>query len=178
MLFLSFLLFVFYNNKQSGRVMKSAKLFSTLNSLSVIGEKFKHINRGGCGAFALYLSKELDKRNIKHDILWIGDDYHNAEKVIRNTFQSNSNVTLEDFSDNGIFLSHVMVRIGKKFIDSEGVYKGFDNTRWSHRRVLSKVSNKELFKLVDNPKGWNDTFNRKLMPKIKKDIKKIMEKAD
>ena len=158
--------------------MKRDKLFSVLSKLSVINQKYSNINRGGCGVFALYLSKELDKRNIKHDILWIGDDYHNAEKVIRNTFQSNSNVTLEDFSDNGIFLSHVMVKIGKKFIDSEGVYKGFDNTRWSHRRVLSKMSNKELFKLVDSSHGWNDTFQRKLIPKIKKDIKKVMENLE
>lgn len=160
--------------------MKSSKLLSALESLSVIGDKYKRINAGGCGVFALYLSEELEKRNVKHEIVWIGETWNNSKRVIRDVLKSNSNLTLQVFNDNGVYLSHVMIKVGKRYVDAEGVFTGFNNTYWAarNRYVLAKIKKKELSMLVESPDGWNPDFNRGLMPKIKKQVKKIMEKAD
>ena len=160
--------------------MKSAKLFSVLNELGKISKKYPTINYGGCGAFALYVSDELNKRNIKHDIAWIGSawDIRETKREIRKIFKSNSYVNLRDFNDNGIYLSHAMIKIKNNFIDAEGVFNGFENAGWNLREVIATIKTDELRMLVNDEEGWNDSFNRKNMPKIKKDIEKIMEKLD
>jgi hypothetical protein len=160
--------------------MKSAKLVSVLNELGKISKKYPTINCGGCGAFALYVSDELNKRNVKHDIAWIGDTFgnNNVKREIKKIFKNNSYVNLTEFNCNGIYLSHVMIKIKSNFIDSEGVFNGFNNTSWGYRQVITTIKTDELRMLVNNEEGWNNYFNRKNMPKLKKDIEKIMKKLD
>ena len=160
--------------------MKSTKLVSVLNELGKISKKYPTINYGGCGAFALYVSDELNKRNIKHDIAWIGNTFGNSsmKKEIREIFKSNSYVNLVEFNRNGIYLSHAMIKIKNNFVDAEGVFNGFNNTNWTYREVLATIKTDELRMLVNDEQGWNDEFNRKNMPKLKKDIEKIMKKLD
>lgn len=161
--------------------MNSAKLLSVLNSLSAVKESFYTINWGGCGVFALYLSDELNNRNIKHEIIWIGDSGNSvrtAKNRIQKVFKNNSNASLQHFRDCNVSLSHVMIRIGRKYIDATGVAIGFENTDWSYRSILTKMSNDELRSLVNEPKGWNDSFNRSLIPKVKEQIETIMKNLD
>jgi hypothetical protein len=160
--------------------MKTSKLLRALESLSIISDKYKSINAGGCGVFALYLSEELEKRNVKHEIVWIGETCNNSKRVIRDVLNSNSNFNLQIFNENGVYLSHVMIKVGKRYVDAEGVFTGFNNTYWAARNrfVLAKITKKELSMLVESPEGWNPSFNRGLMPKIKKQVKKIIETAD
>jgi hypothetical protein len=162
--------------------MKSAKLLSVLNGLSIIEKKYSEVNCGGCGAVALYISDELNKRDIKHDIVWIGDSFFVNKKLIKSILKSNTNVTLGEFNNNGIYLSHAMIRIRKGlnyyFVDATGVYNGFKNTEWKHRDILAKLKFEELKPLVDSADGWNEMFNRNDMPKIKTLVKDIMKKLD
>ena len=162
--------------------MKSAKLISVLEGLSIVKKTYRSVNCGGCGAVALYVSNELNKRDIKHDIVWIGDSYNKHKKMVKSILKSNTNVTLSEFNNNGIYLSHVMIRIKRGsnyyFVDGTGVYNGFDNTEWAYREVITTLKPKELKSLVDSEDGWNDAFNRNNMPKIKKLVNKVMEKLD
>jgi hypothetical protein len=120
----------------------------------------------------LYISEELNKREIKHDIVWIGNHYTN-KKQIKDIFTNNSSPSLSEFGENGIFLSHVMIKVKKYFIDGSGVFKGYDNTEWTHRSVVTKLKIEQLKTLVSSPDGWNDKFDRKHMPKIKKLVNKV-----
>lgn len=152
--------------------MKAKKLVSVLKGLSIVKDKYPKVNCGGCGAVALYISQELNKREIKHDIVWIGNSYTN-KKQIKDIFTNNSNPSLSEFSENGIFLSHVMIKVKKYFIDGSGVFKGYDNTEWTHRSVVTKLKIEQLNALVSSPDGWNDRFDRSDMPKIKKLVNKV-----
>lgn len=159
--------------------MKAAKLIPIFDELSAIKNKYPKVNCGGCGAVALYISEELNKREIKHEIVWIGNVERRAYKsVIKEIITECDEPTLVEFNDNGIYLSHIMIKVGNYFVDGTGAYKGFQNTTWSHRQIITKLKTKTLRCLVESEEGWNDAFNRNNMPKIKKMVKKTMEKID
>jgi hypothetical protein len=162
--------------------MSFSKLFAVLRTeMPLVKSKFPRINSGGCGAFALFLSNELTKRNIKHKIVWIGDAFRGEEKKlgkkIHSIFNENGRPTLNHFNDNGIYLTHAMVVINGKFVDATGVYDKFDDTNWCYgnRSVLTKITNEQLKNLVASPEGWNPSFDRELMPRVKKQVEKILK---
>jgi hypothetical protein len=159
--------------------MGFSELYNVLkNDIPSVKAKFERINSGGCGAFALFLSDELNKRNIKHKIVWVGDSFRDEKKKIakqiHSIFGANKKPSLSDFNHNGIYLTHVMIVIDGKFVDATGLYDSFDETEWSYRSVLTELSNEQLRVLVENPNGWNALFDRELIPKVKNMVVDIM----
>lgn len=159
--------------------MSFTKLFEVLsNDIPLVKAKFERINSGGCGAFALFLSNELNKRNVNHKIVWVGNSFRGEEKKIakqiHSIFGANKNPSLLYFNSNGIYLTHAMIVINGKFVDATGVYGSFDETNWSYRSVLTEISNEQLRVLVENPNGWNKSFDRNLIPKVEDMVIDIM----
>jgi hypothetical protein len=159
--------------------MSIKKIIPIINELKIIDKNFTAVNAGGCGVVALLISNELTKRNIKHDIVWIGYNSQNVKSVIKKTLKETNNPSLHQISNNGASLVHAMVKIGKdNFIDSTGVTKGFINTQWWAYSVHTKINIELLKSMALNPSGWNTTFNRIQIPKIEKTIKKTLKKLD
>jgi hypothetical protein len=158
-------------------------LFEVLkNDIPQVEERFDRINAGGCGVFALSLSDELNKKDIAHKIVWIGDALRNEteelHKKIHHIFESNENLTLDTFNNKGLYLSHVMVVIDGKYIDATGLYDGFSQTSWLHRKVITEITNEQLRILADNEDGWNCSFDRELIPNVKEMVVDIMTKIN
>ena len=157
-------------------------LYSALNSeLPYIDMHFPDLNCGGCGAFALYLSKELDKIGVDHSIVWIGENYGDCDEdtheLLHSVFHDNgqwSNVT--NFHDVDISLTHIMIDIDGYLVDSTGVYMSLDDTEFYMKSELGVITQEQLEWLVSNPEGWNSWFNRDDMPKVNKMVKKAMKK--
>ena len=154
--------------------MSTKKIIEVLDGLKVIDKKFDYVNCGGCGVVALFISEELTKYNIKHDIIWIAYPNQKVKSVLKKTLKTNSNPSLYDI--NGATLVHAMIRIGRdKFVDSTGVTKGFNNTEWWRYNNLTKVDIEILRTLALNPNGWNSSFNRSQIKPIKKIVKKTLK---
>jgi hypothetical protein len=161
--------------------MEVDKVISVFSELSIIQKKFERINSGGCGVVALCISEELNKRNIKHDIVWIGNFGSSAKdkKKLDKVIKGNSAPTLNDFNKTGVYLQHAMIRFNNfYFIDGSGVYEGYQNTKHSYLEIVTKIETNVLKSLVDCPYGWNPMFDRQFIPKIKRIIKKTLLKLD
>lgn len=159
-------------------------LYSALNSeLPIVKDNFPEINYGGCGVFALFLSKELDKLGIEHSITWIGqyegyDSDYNTHDLIHSIFDDNGSKTnVCDFHNNDLTLSHIMVVIDGYLVDATGVYLDLDDADWGNREELAIITQKQLELLVSKPDGWNDWFDRDNIPNVGKMVKKIMKKV-
>lgn len=105
-------------------------------------ENIKWVKPGGCGFVAYYVSDYLDSQNIKYDIvrLHIG--------------------RYENF--------HYMVKVGDYYIDKNGMFSRY------HPLLLfldhSIISKDSLRVRIDDPKIWNNKFDRADTSKLKSQI--------
>jgi hypothetical protein len=145
-------------------------------ALPQVKKKFPSINFGGCGVFANLLANELDKLGVKYKIVWIGS-HRRHKKIIKQTFNHYGGlVTLNEFNEQEVFLAHVMIKIGKTYIDASGVYNSFKETQWSYRCVICDITKEQLEFITLTSIGWNTSFNRNQIPRVEKEVKKIFEK--
>lgn len=145
--------------------------------LPKVKEKFPTINWGGCGVFANLLATELDKLGVKYKIIWIGDDSKHKKDIKRIFKDKGNDVCLLDFNNEFIWVSHIMIKIGRKFIDASGIYENFKTTEWNHREVICEITKKELELISLSNHGWNCSFNRTQIPKVERELKKIFKKV-
>jgi hypothetical protein len=117
------------------------------------------INWGGCGVVAHNLYKTLDKLNLK-------------PKVVALTVSPES---IKDFNPD---FDHIILKVGKYYIDSTGYYKTKrDIPDTSRRAKKAEVSFDTLSKWLDVC-NWNTAFNKdKYKPIIEKTFKKILRKV-
>lgn len=149
------------------------------NELPKIGQKIEDINYGGCGMFAYYLSLELTKRNIKHNILWLGEyDYEMTDEEVMDKFYDVLETTgdspvLYDFHRLEFDMNHIVIEVDAHYIDCEGVFA--DTFYFQCGRDLGYISKKQLKSFVKNG-GWNDIYDQTNNAEMYLEIKKVFKK--
>jgi len=154
------------------------ELSETLNKLGRrIKRWYPYINNGGCCVYASIVGSELQRRGIDTRIIvgaWNGN-----EKIDINEARSNLQrpERMEEWNENNVFFNHVGVEIKFKGAiyhhDANGVTKkkkSLDN----FRIYQGRLSVAEAKALAANPEGWNDSFDRRSIPKLKQHISKYL----
>jgi len=147
------------------------KRLSTL--LHCINSIFKNINSGGCGHFALMLGEKLINHGYNPEIIclqkFINDD---DIKQIKENFNLAPDELME-LNQMGAYLNHIMIKCDGFYIDSTGIYKDISNI-YPDFEELGVVSFDKL-KSWCNCDDWNNTFDKKQLPKMERLINKYFD---
>lgn len=146
-----------------------------LNNLgSEIMYDYPNINEGGCCVFASMVAYEMKRLNIPAKGIvasWDAEFTSTDIDTVRNNVKSN---TLKEWQTNGISFTHVGIefRVGEDryFYDANGV---IEPTRYlgEWRIYQGRMEYEELKALASRARGWNNNFNRKDIPEIRKIVK-------
>lgn len=143
-----------------------------------IGKQFSRINVGGCGVFAYLLAKELCSIGIDAKVAWL-DVYPQSDEVVE-VFNNllndsiNNEINLHVLNANGIRCAHCMVLVDGHYIDGNGVVSKLVG-KWERFYHTTTITWEQLQPLAENKTGWNEMFDRKHIPKVKKNIKKVVK---
>lgn len=142
-----------------------------LNRLGkAVNAKYPYINNGGCCVYAALVAEALllHKINCKGIVAsWHAECIPSIDEI-RPFIKRNM---LYEWQDNGVSFSHIGLEFeykGKmKHYDSNGVNKATKSLDFMpiYNGRLNIV---ELQKLASRKAGWNDSFNRRHIPAIRK----------
>lgn len=118
---------------------------------------FKHINAGGCGAFAVAMYRALDKVGIHSDIVLVDLGYseHDVNYMI-NIFEASDinnayeKVLAGEANKYCTCIGHVCVMVDGVLYDGEGVYLGDP--------ISEPINVNIMEQLVRDHNIWNETF--------------------
>jgi hypothetical protein len=135
--------------------------------LEKINNKIPHINRGGCGVFAVELAIRLKKIKVPCKLVIIDtwgiiDDY--TDDLENNGY----------ISPDSIKPSHVMVKVGRRYIDSDGVFnKSHIDNEWTDPNLF-EIKPEQFIQAALTEYGWNPRFTRskKSLDTIKRHLTK------
>jgi len=155
-----------YQQTNNNTMKKKEVLAKYGNIINDISNKVNRVNCGGCGLYAKMLGDVLKANNIKFDYVMLFRQSVTYDKQLKAYIDNND---VEEV--NNYHWSHIMVKIGKRFIDAEGV---FDSPMFNGIRLETKKINGEFLEtMLEQKYMWNPTFNRKTeKPKIKRILKK------
>lgn len=137
--------------------------------LPALNAALPKINSGGCGFFALYLSKQLQKRGIAHKIIPLGRSYH--------TKCHNENDMIDMIKNSETFFlpnSHIVVEVDGILYDSEGE---IGQSKYDDLEKNASISQLTLCNLLTLD-IWNDTFPRYQRVTIKRYLSKLFEEIN
>jgi len=137
------------------------------NIINDIEKRVNRVNSGGCGLYAKMLGDILSKNKIKFEYVILFRQKVTRDKDLKNYIENND----VKMVNNWYHWSHVMVKIGKNYVDAVGVF----NSPMFNGSILEtkKVSDKFLNDLLEQKHFWNPTFNRKTeKTKIQRILKK------
>lgn len=139
-------------------------------ALEEVENKFPDINYGGCGVFALILYSELKSLGANPKLLVsIGTIVSMSKSIVR---KANQCKNLEQL-DNLLDIGHIFVQVGRRYIDSTGVHYTKYDISFTSRCIPLTVE--ALNTMAHNSKGWNEEFNRRRTPAIRRTVHKIFE---
>ena len=129
------------------------------------------INRGGCGIAALAMYYAANKEGKKVGIAYLYGSWFEDDNIEQNEMFKKGKSKVAGSC------SHVLVRVGNRYYDSEGVVN-LKNIKKRYT-VDKDITKKHLKASINNLDAWNDDFNRrKYLSKIEKFIgKKLKVKA-
>lgn len=158
-------------------------LLTRLDKLGLeINKKVPYINYGGCCVFAAFVTKELIAlRLLARGIV----SSHNAMDYGTSRLFSIDDIRLHvkegkihEWQNNGLSFAHVGVEFRYKdkwwHYDSNGVHrkeKELDSMPIYNGRLFLR----EMEILAGSKYGWNDTFDRRSIPKVLGLVKKHMQ---
>jgi len=140
------------------------------------------INSGGCGFFAYYASVYLTRIGIPHKIvactgIWDSREaWEDRVKAFNDTIVNNRN---RPEVWDALSCSHVMIQIGKWYLDSEGLF-----TKDRDGQVKDSFTPKGEYDLatlkwsLKTTRGWNPTFDREYVPMIRQAIRQATLSLD
>lgn len=155
---------------------KHMKLIEQLDALGAhVNRKYEYLNNGGCCVFAAIVARELHNRGIP--VGGIVASYSGAANIdeIRPLIKKNIH---SEWDDNGISFSHVGVefKVGRavKHYDSNGVH---GKAKKLDKMVIYKgrMTVQELEALARKPDGWNDMYDRKNTPGLRRMVKQYLK---
>ena len=138
------------------------------------------INSGGCGFFAYYVSIRLTRMGIPHSIVACGrggDFDENWEESLKQFNDEVVNNPDRDPGYYGLSCSHVMIKIGTWYLDSEGIH--YPNEKGRIKDIFKVQGEYVLATLkwsIRSLNGWNDTFDRRCVISINAAIRTAGEK--
>lgn len=149
---------------------KNEALIKLDMQLQKIDERYSRINAGGCAYFAVALQKKLRKAGFLPRLYLFSND-----KLAELVNHSEKHVSMADANKAGYNIAHVLVRVGKYFIDSTGVRTDISTTRWSWYEggFIKKDKEKVIKSWLKEKDRWNDSFDRRQLKHIFTDIKNI-----
>lgn len=117
------------------------------------------VNNGGCGVVAAALYDQLKELGMNPKIIVLGTDW-----------------------------AHVMVKVGRLYLDSTGVYaigsdQLLDNARKTYITYHTKsplvfhTVREQLENDINDRRLWNPTYDRRLMPKTMRNVKHAVNEA-
>ena len=132
-------------------------------------EKYPNMNFGGCCVFASLFAKRMI--DLIPTIKIVVEDRVTGNSCsiddVRNNIENN---TVNDWYDNGIDFTHVLIQFeyqGEIFwYDANGIHTDMVE----FELVDGYLGILEALELVNDNEGWNPSFNRKDIPNIKRDI--------
>jgi len=135
---------------------------------------FIRINWGGCAVvaaiLAYYLKPLVDEVKIRSYGGWSGSGDVDAA---RQKIQSN---TVREWNQQNIYFSHVWVEFKMKghwyAIDAEGLHSRKEMWRLWGKPNPGAFSLSEMRELAKVKTGWNSSFNREQIPKMKRMVAK------
>ena len=133
-----------------------------------IEEKIPNINRGGCGFFALYLSEQLLKNKIPHELIMASYYFDN----VINELDSNRKIIncCEIFNKRTkvkLPFDHVFVKIQQYYIDGVDINNRFPKEEIDYNCGIISYKDLELHIKYGR---WSSQFNKRLKPKLKRII--------
>jgi hypothetical protein len=156
------------------------EIVNKLNSLAkVVMVRYPYINHGGCCVYAAMVAEELQKHGIevKGIVSAYGAKEMNSNGITLDHIRPGN--TLEEWNRCGIRFNHVGIefviktegkRATKKHYDSTGVKRA--TTELDHMPLYKgRLTIDDLKALARKRKGWNETFNRRYIPALRKLVK-------
>lgn len=146
--------------------------------INFIAEEFQKINNssyrinsGGCGIFAEFAYRSLVKVGLKPKLAVLTRPDEMKKETVEENLKNNAGAF-------DIPFSHIVLVVGKHYIDSTGAYKDHTKINSNYADHLCVVGmDVELLKDWNkNPYNWNSVFNRNQVPSIKKQIKAVEKK--
>ncbi len=143
--------------------MKSKEVLAKYEKvINEVNKKVKHVNRGGCGIFALELGNVLKQNKIKFKYVML---FRHIEKTEKDYFKALiENNMISDFNSEASW-THIVVKVGKKYYDAEDIMD-------KPNRQGIPINEEFLNNFVKQKKYWNPMFDRKYKPTIKKILEK------
>ena len=141
-----------------------------LKMCKVINNQIEDINFGGCGVFAYLMGTALNKfENCEARVRIV--NYRNKPKKEINSLVPKDKSDPTNWNKKGVRFNHIILEIklnGKVFlIDSNGLYEDSDKI------IEGSIPVHFIKRVVSRPKGWNDWFDRNLIPHMAKLIRKF-----
>lgn len=156
--------------KMTSKIL-SSKLRKKLDEqLKEINDRFSHINAGGCAYFAVALQKKLRESGLKPRIYILSNG-----KLASYVNQSRTNVTAAQANRAGYSIAHVLIRLGKYYVDSTGVISDIKKTKWLfYKGGYVKLEKEEAIKgWLKEKDRWNPMFDKKQLKAIYSAIDEI-----
>jgi hypothetical protein len=140
-----------------------------------ITKKVRRINSGGCGIFAEYLYKVFIGLGLSPKLVVITNDVEQMNTRIEYT-KTNG---IDAWELRNSIIKHIMVYVGGKYIDCEGLYDCYKLVGYSKTDSITDLLSIEVLEIWNKDTTiWNETFNRVKNTKlIEKKFKEINEKV-
>lgn len=149
-------------------------LIKKLNQTGIaVSRKYPYINHGGCCVYAALVAEALLMHNIQSlGIVAAWDaEYFNKHNTIDNVRRYVKHNVLWRWQDHGVSFSHIGLEfeIGGKLLhyDTNGV-KNASNTFDEIEIYKGRLQIDDMRQLARKAAGWNDSFNRRHIPAIRK----------
>lgn len=157
--------------------MKPTKLITWLfEQYQTINEKVPYINHGGCGIFAEKLYILLCSLNLKPKLIIITDNSLGMDERVKGA----GYCTKHGYA----FITHIVIKLNGKYIDSTGIYKTTDaicdyhKYSFRERQVSTTLTLEKLKEWNADVMQWNRKFNRKHIKTIEKKLNDCYKKAE
>ena len=151
-------------------------LIETLNKLgNRINRWYPDVNHGGCCVYASIVGEELRERGIEVRVIvaaWEAKkNIDKARKSVNNIHQKN------EWNAEDIYFNHVGIEFKYKgrtyHYDTDGVNPK-SKMLGDFNVYPGRLSVDEAKVLADEREGWNDSFNRRSIPKLRKHIRSYL----
>ncbi len=127
------------------------------------------INHGGCGIAALAMYYAAKREGKKVGIAYLYSRGYDDDCMEMNEKYKKGK------SKKAGSCSHVVVRVGNRYYDSEGIV---NLKKHSRSFIIDKsITKKHLKASINNVDDWNNDFNRKYVKRIEKFIGKKLKIA-
>jgi hypothetical protein len=150
------------------------------NIATEIENSIECMNWGGCAVYAVEIVKRLHAIGFKNAKLRTYGYSYNTKGIIINSVEQDLLATNgrlprlgSEWNDNGVWFNHVRVEWQNRLWDSEGITSLRYGKSWRFSVLQSgDISVSAVDLLCKLQCNWNDSFDRKQIPKVKR----IMDK--